>query len=204
MFTANRQRGFTLLELLIAIGIFAIISVISYGTLSQVLEMQERLESERLYWRTLSLGLLRLEEDLGHAIPRAIRGVDGQSQPAFAGRPADSRALSPPSLEITRVGQWILATGGQTGIQRVDYRLKEGTLIRQVWPAPDRAPGMQPRSQSLITDIEIFELQFLSKKGDKYPKWPVERVSDTLPIGVEITLKRRDRKSIHRIFAVNG
>ena len=134
----TRAAGFTLLEVLVAVGIFALFSAMAYGSLLRILDTRDRLEAERDFWRTVSLSLMQVEDDLAQARPRTVRGTDGLVRPAFRGQPVDSRALGEPSLEFTRGGQVVLGDGARSDMQRVGYQLREGTLSRLVWPALDQ------------------------------------------------------------------
>jgi general secretion pathway protein J len=199
-----RQSGFTLLELLVAISIFAIISAISYGTLIRIIDQDEHLELERRYWQTLGTSLIRLEEDLAFTIPRSIRDSGGFPVPAFTGQPIDDRAVSPPSLEFTRAGSWRLQTDTTTGIQRIAYRVKNNELLRQVWPTLDRGPVDQPRSFVLLNDVELFELRFLGSNLSWSDHWPLEENKEVLPRGIELKLKTVNRETITKYFVVSG
>lgn len=200
----HKQRGFTLLELLVAITIFAVVSAVSYGTLIRVIDQDEHLEHERKYWQRLASTLLRLEDDLAYVVPRKIRDNNGILTVAFFGQPVDSRAISPPSLEFTRTGQWTLETSRTPGMQRVAYRVKDNDLLREVWPNLDRAPTDHPRSTTLISGIEQFDLRFLSADGKWLDRWPATGAGDTAPNGVELTLKTIGRPPVRRVYIVNG
>ena len=54
----RRMQGFTLLELLVAMAIFALLSVMAYMGLIQSLEAKERLTAERAANRGLMLTML--------------------------------------------------------------------------------------------------------------------------------------------------
>jgi general secretion pathway protein J len=200
----HKQSGFTLLELLVAITIFAVVSAVSYGTLIRVIDQDEHLEQERKYWQRLASALLRLEDDLAYVVPRRVRNNNGIFTVAFFGQPVDSRAVSPPSLEFTRTGQWILETSRTPGMQHVAYRVKDNELLREVWPSLDRAPTDRPRSTVLVSGIEQFDLRFLSADGKWLNRWPATDGGDTVPIGVELVLKTVGRPSVRRVYIVNG
>lgn len=209
-----RASGFTLLEVLVAIGIFALFSAIAYGSLFRILDTRDRLETEREYWRGLSLSLMLIEEDLAQARARTIRGTDGLVRPAFLGQAVDSRALGDPSLEFTRGGQIVLGDGARSDLQRVGYQLREGTLLRLTWPALDQPVVSEPRAAPLLEQVETLQVRFYDKPGAQPGRWvdtwPASSLtgapppSDSLPAAVELTLKIKDRGEIMRVFRVKG
>jgi general secretion pathway protein J len=99
----KKQTAFTLIELLIALTIFAILSIISYRTLSSVFQTREQLNLESAKWRDLSLFFTRLESDLANTLDREIRTADGRSAAplclsALPSNPAEA------TLAFTRTG----------------------------------------------------------------------------------------------------
>lgn len=199
----KRVAGFTLLELLVAIGIFALISGIAYGSLMRLMQDRERLESEHQFWRSLSLVFARLEDDLSQARERQVRDLIGFPQPAFRGQPTDSRALSAPSMEFTRGG--VLALGGaRSDLQRVAYRLDEGTLKRLTWPVLDQGPQTVPMETALLTQVQEFRVRFYSPTGVWLDGWPDVNSNHVLPRGVEIKLTLTGRGEFTRLLLVNG
>lgn len=206
----TRASGFTLLEVLVAVGIFALFSAMAYGSLLRILDTRDRLETERDYWRGMSLSLMLIEEDLAQARPRTVRGPDGLEQPAFRGQPVDSRALGDPSLEFTRGGQIVLGDGARSDMQRVGYRLREGTLSRLVWPALDQPVVSEPRTAPLLEQVEELRVRFYAQPGGWVNAWPANTqtgaplANNALPAAVELTLKIEGRGEIVRVFQVKG
>jgi general secretion pathway protein J len=198
------HRGFTLLELLVAIGIFALISAIAYGSLTRLMADRERLQAEQAFWSRLSLTFARLEEDLSQARERGVRDVIGFLQPAFRGQPTDTRASSPPSVEFTRGGVLTFSDGARSDLQRVAYRLDEGTLKRLVWPVLDLGPQTEPVETPLLSDVEEFRVRFYAPAGAWLDVWPTEGISDPLPRGVEVKITLKGRGEFTRLFLVNG
>ena len=205
----TRASGFTLLEILVAVGIFALFSAMAYGSLIRILDTRDRLEKERDFWHGVTLSLMQIEEDLAQARPRSVRNSLGlQPVPEFLGQPVDSRALGEASVEFTRGGRVVFGDSVRSDLQRIGYRLREQTLERLVWPALDRAPDSKPRELPLLEHVQEMRVRFYAPAGGWVDYWPAPGQSqpapDPLPAAVEMTLKIEGRGEIVRIFRVNG
>jgi general secretion pathway protein J len=199
----TRQRGFTLLEVLVAMAIFSILSIVAYGGLSTVLDTRDRLQAQRVYWQVLDGTLQRLEDDLAHARARKVRDLDGTVLPAFLGQPTDTRALGAPSVEFTRGGVIAWGNVARPDMVRVGYRLADGKLARLTWPALDRAPATQPAESPLLEGVEEFKLRFMNATGAWLDAWPAPNSNELLPAGVEVELALKDRGRYKRRFSVH-
>jgi general secretion pathway protein J len=198
------QCGLTLLELIVAIGVFALFSVMAYGALNRVLDQRDQIEEKREYWRALSLTFLRMEEDMAQARARPVRDIDGTTLPSLRGQPTDTRTLADPTLELTRGGVLVFGEGVRSDLQRVGYRLEDTVLLRLTWPVLDRAPQTKPFESPLLRDVETFEVRFYSLGGNWIDVWPVEELSEELPRGVEVILTLTNGNEFKRVFFVNG
>ncbi len=211
-----RARGFTLLEILIAVAVFAIFSAMAYGGLMRLLDNRERIDAERSFWREAALGFTRLEQDFALARKRPIRDNDGTEKPAFTGQPTDTRAVGEPSVELTRGG--ILVPNGFTAdLQRVAYRLVDGNLMRMTWPVLDRAPLTKPVMTPLLHNVEEFQVRFFmsgnavgaasgAASGAWIDRWPPPAQQGSnftpLPRAVEVTVALKGRGKYKRVFLV--
>lgn len=204
-------RGFTLLEVLVAIAIFALVSAMAFGGLNQVLDSRERIDSERVFWRGATLLFRNMEQDLMQARPRPVRGIDGGTLGAFVGQPVDSRALGLPSLEFTRGGLPVLNVIDRSDLQRVAYRLHERKLYRWVWPALDRSPNTKPLETVVMTDVDEFAVRFFDKDRIAHESWPplgaaVPAAGDPVPLprAVEVRIAFKGHGEFTRMFLVGG
>ncbi|MEQ1800503.1 MAG: type II secretion system minor pseudopilin GspJ [Gammaproteobacteria bacterium] len=202
------QAGFTLLELLVAMGIFAIIGAMALGGLNAVVgqESQARAQTERL--ATLQRAMRLITNDLGSAQPRYVRDELGDQ-------------CSELPLQANGVGYLIRVTRGgwpnpaglphRGTLQRVQYRLEDGKLFRDYWPVVDSTLGAEPRSEELLTGVKDVKLLFFDTTqgagpGEWQPQWPPLRSADTAegrrPRAIQMTLELDDWGTIERLIEV--
>jgi general secretion pathway protein J len=201
---SGRQAGFTLIEVLVAVGIFAIFSAMAYGSLLRILDTRDRLEAEREFWRHMAMTFAQMEDDLSQARPRTVRDIYGNPLPALRGQPVDERALGEPSLEFTRGGRLVFGNVTYSDLQRVGYRLQDGTLSRLTWAELDRPTKSDPSAQPLLEHVSDLRLRFYAPSAGWIDQWPGTNKPDSLPAAVEISFTIEGRGKFLRIFRVNG
>ena len=92
----RRACGFSLVELLVAVAVFATMAALAYGGLDSVVRTRAELGRQQEQFEAIMRSIALLERDLRQAVPRPVRGNYGEPLPAFAG--------APDRLEITRLG----------------------------------------------------------------------------------------------------
>ncbi len=201
----DTARGLSLIELLVAVAIFTLFSILAYGGLSRLLETRARLETEQQFWRALTLAFVRVQEDLTLVRARPIRDSDGMRwRAAFEGRPTDTRPTAFPSLEFTRGGVYVPGEAARSDLRRVAYRLDGiGRLWRRHWSDLDRAPTSMFEETLLLEGVEDFALRFYDGKGTSHSTWPPGGDLNALPRAVEFSLALAGRGRFTRIFLIN-
>ena len=199
-------RGFTLLELLVALAVFSIMAVAAYSGLRSVLYTRAAVEEQNRRLAAVQLAVYRLEQDIEQVTPRGIRDEYGEPQGALFGG-----ALSDDRLTLTRAG-WDNPLGQpRANLQRVAYRLRDGRLWRLYWPVLDRGGLIEPRETLLLDRVRDFKARFL-EQDDWRDDWPPPPSStddrkpepDRLPRAVEIRLTLEDWGEIIRLFPLPG
>jgi general secretion pathway protein J len=194
---SERTRGFTLVEVLVALLILAIVAVLAYRGTAAMTSGEAQLAEESARWRALDTVFTRLEADLRQAIPRASRHGD-RLEAAFSSLPVD--AAGNDALVFSRAGPEFTLEPGMAG-QRIGYRLRDGVLEALFWPQLDNVANAVPATYALIDGIAAFHVAALTADGHWSDRWPL-RATDGLPRAVKIDLRLADGTAIERWFAL--
>lgn len=177
-----RNAGFTLLEILIALFIFTILSTILVGALRNMMDAQTATEHKAERLRHLQFALLMISRDVEQAIDRPVYAADGKEEQSFIG--------ASKSFTFTHAGYANL-TGVLTHstLQRTGYYWDNGALWRKSWGVLDQAPQTQAHVRDLLEDVSEAHFQYLDKDNKFHDDWPVEGQDEQqLPRAVRIYL----------------
>lgn len=144
-----RSRGFTLLELVVALAVFAVLATLAYGSLARLLQARDTLAA-----RADALGRLQrlqalLARDCGALVQRPVRDELGDPEPPLRRAPDGS-------LELTHGAFGNPLDQPRAQLQRVRWQVRDGVLYRDAWPVLDRVPGTRPQAQRLLDGVRRF------------------------------------------------
>ena len=148
--------GFTLVEVLIAMAITALISVLAYTGLSSALSGAESLRSASGRAHNINQTWALLSRDLRQVVNRPVVDEFGQVVPALMG---GEMAREP--LSLTRAGWHNSSAAPRSTLQRVRWWLEDERLWRGYFPVLDRTAGTEPVETAILEGVERFELRFL-------------------------------------------
>ena len=152
---ASSVAGFTLVELLVAIFVFAILTAMSYPALTHVLGQRENVEAVQLELAALQLGVGLIEADIRAIKPRPVRDELGDDLPAL--RAGIQNSLLEFSRHVVDVPGTVTPV---PGIARIEYRLEDGSLIRRQWSALDRLPVTKFQERTIFEGVDGFSVEF--------------------------------------------
>jgi len=196
------RRGFTLLELLVAIAIFSVTAVMAYDGLRNFLAGRARLEQHTEAFAALVRTVGQLQQDFEQMAPRAVRDALGDFEPACR----VFREEEIIGVMFTRFSAWPSSSARVADLRRVEYRLREGRLWRREWEGLDRIASTAFRERPLPLEMSSFSLRFLGSAGwqDDWPRGGEATGRDTVPRAVLVTLGLADGRSLTRLFRVGG
>ena len=199
--------GFTLVELVIAMAIVAVIGVIALAGLSTVLQQQAIAEARAERWRDIQFAMHIIAQDLAQVHPRAARDESGETWKAsFLAGAGEQFAV-----EFSR-GGWANPAGLPRGhVLRVayDWEDNDSTLVRFHWPAVDRTFTTPPARTELLTGVDDVQIRLLDRTGEWQREWPPLDMPEpnalvTPPRLVEFSLHLEDYGHLWRTVEVGG
>jgi general secretion pathway protein J len=191
----SSARGFTLVELLVALAIFAVLSAFAYRGLNAMLESREALQKETRKWRDVTLLVGRIERDLAAVLDRTAVGASGNAQPPVS---SAIEGAGREGLSFTRSGA-ALQENALAAPQRVAYRFAAGRVERLTWSGVDVSPREAPQAVALMGDVAAFALRFMDARGEWRAAWGLPGSGEGLPAAVEVTVTLASGERIVRL-----
>lgn len=199
LLTRRASKGFTLLEVLIAIAIFALLSLAAYQVLQGVLRSGEISKEHNASLTQLQRAMLIIEQDFSQIVARTSADESGELEQLRVISAASSLFDSDDQgIEFNRLGwQNPLNSLPRSNVLRVRYRVQEGQLQRLYFLHPDLIAGQKPQVQVLLNNIEKLSFRFWNS-GWK-DSWEEAK---KLPAGIEIRFTSKEYGEIRRAFLV--
>jgi general secretion pathway protein J len=188
--------GFTLLELLVAVSVLSIVSLIAWRGLESLVHTRERLKPEAEGVRELLVAFGQIERDLAQAVSTAV--VPLQTAPVRV------RRGTPAGFEMIRFAP--VTAGSPSAVQVVVYELRQGRLVR-LSSAPmtslDAPPGAELVETPLLADVQALQVRLWQPgRGWTPPEAAAPVNPRAAPPGLELIVERSDGRQYRRVLLV--
>ncbi len=197
----SRARGFSLIELVVALAVFAALAAAAYGGLASVARTRGELQAKQDRLAAIVRAVTILERDLRQAVSRPIRGnARGESIAALVG--------GSDRIELTRLGFANPRAEPRSNLERVVYAVDANALRRGRYAVLDRAPDSAPEVSALLGDVDALRIRYLGADGIWRNVWPPSEASSgvaavdviaQLPRAIEFRISTRDTGEVRRI-----
>jgi len=191
----NSHSGFTLIEMIVAVAISAVMMAIGYTGLNQTIKTASQVSEANLRLSELQFGVAYFNQDWMQVSPRKIRNQYGDEE--------NNIIIEDNSIVFTRSGWTNLLQRPRSELQRVQYLVIDRNLVRRHWRSLDQGIAEEPLATVLIHDVESFEVSFINPAEVEIPDWPNE-VTQNIgnPIALKIKLEVAGMGEIRRILEV--
>jgi general secretion pathway protein J len=202
-----KARGFTLVELMVAILILAIMATMAYGAIQNAVNNREALQENEKRLLEVQSAMRVMAQDFMQLAQRPVRQPVGDNWlPAIS-----AQANAQPMVTFTR-GGWANPAGIQRpALQRVAYIFENNVLRREHWAVLDATLSSQTVRRELLTKVRAVRIRYMDTGRQWREVWPVPGPpvpnalpgeDMTRPIAVEVSLELDDWGRILRIFEV--
>ncbi|MFL0803582.1 MAG: type II secretion system minor pseudopilin GspJ [Agarilytica sp.] len=209
---SSKQNGLTLIEVLIAVIIMALIGTISYQSLDTTIRSKEVVEEHLKELSKVDRAWLLIEGDLKNILNNSVSQSFG---------PGGGEDLPSLFLDNSDEEYWLVVLRGghanplnfiRSELIRVGYRVQDSVLWRDVWYNVASVDVDQARNQKVLDNVETVEVKILSPTATSFDggpwvdKWPPQGARpEEMPFAVEVILRLKDDEEISRLFSlVNG
>lgn len=188
-----RQQGMTLIELLVALAMFALIALAGQRLLSTAVDVRRQGQAHAQQLQQLGRAMALLESDLEQAIVRPLQLADGSAEPALLSL-ADGNGL-----QFTRAGWDNPLQHARSNLQRVRWWADADGLHRGMWMVLDRGEQDVLYPQRLLDGVSQVQWRYLDARGNWLPAWPAGNRAP-LPRAVEIQFSHPRHGVLRRVL----
>lgn len=189
------QTGFTLIEILISLFIFTILSLIMAHAMHTVFTTQTRTHENAETLAALQFALSLFSQDIQQAVDRPIINAKSTSENAFLG--------SATQVTFTRAG-WANPDGqfARSTLQRTGYLFEKNNFTRQTWPALDQTEKTLVNQRILLSNIEDLHFEYLDMQNHFQTTWPADLTKKGLPKGIKLFITLKNGGSINQFYVI--
>ncbi len=194
----NQTHGFTLIEILIAMFIFTILSIMMAGALHSIINLQSGADRTAERLRNLQMVIVRVSRDLEQTVNRPVKTSNNQDASAFFGNEH--------GFAFTHGG--MAGRPGYSTLERTEYICGKKGFYRMAWDVLDLAEkSPKPSQRLLLENVTDGYFEYMDDKQGFHKDWPVKDGSSSsnnkpLPRAVRMTLTIQDWGTIRQTYVI--
>lgn len=194
------MKAYTLIEVLIALSVFAILASITTSVLYKAFDSRARVYLQAKKLNELQLIMSLLQRETTQITDRGIHANQMRSFPAFIGQPNyiefTHRGAVNPGFQYQR-----------STLKRVAYLCQNGQLIRRVWERLDQPDRQQYQDAPLLTKLTQCGFSYLSRNHQILSEWRENAMAqnqtrEPLPIAIQLNVTFKDWGNLNLLFPI--
>lgn len=186
----RRERGMTLLELLVALAVLSLIATAAYAGLRDGTRVAQQLETQRDLWRQLEIAHRLLGDDLAD-----IRVLPASN--AFIAHGDEGKVTAGPWLELVRSVALDFRDDAAAPYRAIGYALQDSALVRVA------AGAAGASTDALLPGISELRARYLDATRHWSHRWPPEGASTIEPPrALELTFSLAGHGEFRWVFHV--
>ena len=192
----GRQGGFSLIEVVVSIGLLSVMSILAYQALEVVMATNDRSHDTMSQQVNLRRTWAIIQRDLLHMRNRPFNDGLGRLE-----RPYETD-LSEFGVRFSRGGGPMLASN-PSGLMRVYYGLDdERNLVRTTWAITASPRYSDGNTRTLLSNVDEVIFEHLSEKNEYSENWPPlnSQSAPMLPKMIRVMIRLKDGDSTSRLF----
>ncbi|MEC4726193.1 type II secretion system minor pseudopilin GspJ [Shewanella sp. D64] len=192
----NSSVGFTLIEMLVAIAIFAMLGLASNAVLQTVMRNDEVTKEFSNKLKAIQQGFGALERDFSQMVARTPRLLEGGRGSTVFQTGSDILDSESEAIVFFRLG-WLNPDGilPRGSIQSVAYVVRDNNLERWYYPYPEPEFGSDPIKTIVMKDVISVEYSFFMED-----KWERKVEATDLPKAIAMEIELEGLGKIQRKF----
>lgn len=195
-----KNKGFTLIEILIALTVFAILATITSSSLYYAFNTRSRVNAQADRLSSLQLAISMIQQDTLQIVERGIRGNEMRLFPLIVGQPQ--------YLEITRDG--VINPNSmekRSNLKRIAYVCLDGKLLHRSWVSLDPINRNNYSDKLLIDDITECHFSYLNQSLQSLSEWREQAIgqnqrAEPFPKAIQINITLRDLGDMSLLFVI--
>lgn len=199
-----KARGFTLIEVLIALAIMAFITLATHQIFDSATRAKSLSEETLGELSRLQLVFRVMEQDFSQVTKRKVRNEAGDTQDRYLMHERYLFDSEYDGIAFVRSG-WTNPGNllPRSELQAVAYRVQEGSLQRLYRLYVDQLDGIEPRVQTLLEGVSELKFEFYDSESPQ-EKWLSQWQKQALPVAVAVEITLEDERVLRRSFLLAG